>query len=68
MSAPKVPPLHLKAATYWTGIIAGASSRVAAERYDPVQNVEDDNTNSYTLRPKSTFGTFKKTKSRCRRI
>jgi hypothetical protein len=55
------PPVKLSAGTYWIGIITGASSGVAAERWDSLANAEAYNTNSYTSGPSDPFGSFKKT-------
>jgi hypothetical protein len=54
-------PIKVKAGTYWIGIITGATSKVAGERYDTVANAEDHNSNSYTSGPSNPFGSFKTT-------
>jgi hypothetical protein len=55
------PPVKLSAGTYWIGLITGATSKVASERYDAVKNAEDYNANSYTTGPSNPFGSFKTT-------
>jgi hypothetical protein len=55
------PPLKVEAGTYWIGIITGATSHVAGERYDSVANAEDYNSNSYSAGPSNPFGSFKTT-------
>jgi hypothetical protein len=56
-----VPPLKLSAGSYWMGIITGASSKVAGERFDSVPKAEDYNTNSYLSGASDPFGSFKTT-------
>jgi hypothetical protein len=53
-------PLKLTAGNYWIGVITGASTQVAGERYDSVTNAEAWNTNTYTSGPSDPFGPFSK--------
>jgi hypothetical protein len=54
-------PVRLSAGTYWIGIITGASSQVAGERFDSVSKAEDFNANSYIAGASKSFGSFKTT-------
>jgi hypothetical protein len=54
-------PVKLTAGTYWIGIITGATSRVAGERFDSVPKAEDYNANSYLSGASKSFGSFKTT-------
>jgi len=54
-------PLKLAAGNYWMGVISGATTLVAGERYDSVANAEDYNNNTYSSGPSNPFGSFKVT-------
>jgi hypothetical protein len=49
-------PVKLAAGNYWIGIITGATSNVAAFRYDSVAGSRDYNANTYTSGPTNPFG------------
>jgi hypothetical protein len=50
--------LSLQPGTYWLGLISGASSHVAAFRYDSVSGSRDYNANAYASGPSNPFGSF----------
>jgi len=49
--------LKLAAGNYWIGFISGATTGVAAFRYDTVASALDYNSNAYTSGPSNPFGT-----------
>jgi hypothetical protein len=51
-------PISLAAGNYWIGVITGATSGVAAFRYDSVAGSRDYNTNAYASGPGNSFGAF----------
>jgi hypothetical protein len=54
-------PLKVPPGNYWMGVITGARTQVAGERYDSVAKAEDYNTNNYLSGPSKTFGSFQTT-------
>jgi subtilisin family serine protease len=51
-------PIGLSAGNYWIGVITGATSGVAAFRYDTVAGSRAYNANAYTSGPSNPFGAF----------
>jgi hypothetical protein len=51
-------PIGLSAGNYWIGVITGATSGVAAFRYDSVSGSRAYNANAYTSGPSNPFGAF----------
>jgi len=49
----------LPAGSYWLGVLAGARSKVAADRYDPVARTGVFNANAFTLGASNPFGKAK---------
>jgi thermitase len=57
-------PVTLQPGNYWIGLIAGATSKVAAIRFDTVAASRAFNTNAYTAGPSDPFGSKTSTDSR----
>jgi subtilisin family serine protease len=57
-------PVALQPGNYWIGLIAGATSKVAAIRFDTVAASRAFNTNAYTAGPSDPFGSNTSTDSR----